>query len=330
MKGRRETAVNKTALLILLVYFAMAGSIFASDWLSSEKPVVGEKIVPIMLSVVLLAPLWIWYRSFRKHAVLSNQIGKEVKNSIWLGVLALFFLAMAVRLPSILLFANAYEKTPLIYLVVLTVILVKKEKLGLYGVRTERFGRSLAIGLVYYLSFELVGFVALNAMTFAYAGQAFYGSFDLASFLLVFPFMTFCVGISEEGLFRGFMQTRFNMAYGWKKAVFTQAALFGLWHFAWHLSPLDFEGMALHILSAFLIGLIFGYFYHVSKMLTPLILAHGLVDSVPYGLVTNQAIAPEESPFILMQLIAAAVSLIALAVSTKFLANKIRTNQEMI
>jgi membrane protease YdiL (CAAX protease family) len=316
--------VNKTVLLILLVYFAVAGFVFAGDWLSSEEPVVGEKIVPVMLSVVLLAPLWIWYRSFRKHAALSNQIGKKEKNSTWLGVLALFFLAMAVRLPSILLFGNAYEKTPLIYLVVLTVILVEKEKLGLYGVTRERLGRSLAVGLVYFLAFELTGFFVLNAMTFAYAGQAFYGSFNFVSFLLVFPFMTFCVGISEEGLFRGFMKTRFNTVYGWKRAVFIQAVLFGLWHFVWHLSPLDLEGMALHIFSAFLIGLIFGYFYYISKTLTPLILAHGLVDSIPYGLVASQAIAIEESPFIIMQLLADVISLIALAVSTKFLANKIR------
>jgi membrane protease YdiL (CAAX protease family) len=86
--------------------------------------------------------------------------------------------------------------------------------------------------------------------------------------------------------------------------------------------------MILHVLSTFLFGLIFGYFYHASKTLIPLILAHGLVDSIPYGLITNPNIAPEESPFFFMQLIAAVVSLIALAVSTKFLANKIRTTSE--
>jgi membrane protease YdiL (CAAX protease family) len=316
--------VNKTTLPILLVYFALAGLVFASDWLSSEEPVLGEKVVPVMLSLVLLAPLWIWYRSFRKHAVLSDRIHKEEKGSAWLGVIALFFIAMAIRVPSILLFGNVYEKTPLIYLIVLTIIFVKKEELGLYGFRTERFGRSLAVGLVYYLAFELTGFFVLNALTFAYAGQAFYTSFDPVSFSLVFPFMTFCVGISEESLFRGFMQTRFNTVQGWKRAVLAQAVLFGLWHLAWHLSPLDLGGMALHIFSTFLIGLIFGYFYHISKTLTPLILAHGLVDSVPYGLVTSQAIPQQEIPFIVMQLIAKVVSLIALAVSTKFLANKIR------
>lgn len=317
--------MRKVALLVLLVYFSIIGVIFASDWLFPQEPVMGEKIVPTMLSMALLVPLLVWYRSFRKRAVLSSQIGKEEKNCILLGILALFFLAMVVRLPSVLLFGNVYEKTPLIYLVVLAIILVKKESLGLYGFRTERFGKALVVGLVYYLVYELAGFLILNAMTFVYAGQAFYVSFNLVSFLLVFPFMTFCVGISEEGLFRGFMQTRLNTAYSWKSAIFIQAVLFGLWHFVWHLSPLDLGGMALHILSTFLFGLILGYFYHISKTLTPLILTHGLVDSIPYGLITNQAIASGESPFPFMQLIASAVSLIALAVSTKFLPNKTRT-----
>jgi membrane protease YdiL (CAAX protease family) len=317
--------MRKTALLILLVYFAVAGLIFASDWFSPEKPLAGEKITPMIFSVVLLIPLFVWYRYLRKNTVLSQKMGKAEKNSIWLGILALFFLAMAVRLPSVLLFGNVYEKTPLIFLIVLTVILLKKENPGLYGFRSEKFGRALLVGLIYYLVYGLVGFFILNTVTFAYVGQALYEGINFVSFLLVFPFMIFCVGMSEESLFRGFMQTRLGIIYSWKDAIFIQAGLFGVWHFVWHLSPLDFGGMMVHIFYAFVVGLIFGYFYHISKTLTPLILAHGLIDSVPYGLVTSQAIAPEQGLFPLMQLIALVVSLIILAVSTKFLADKIRT-----
>lgn len=317
--------MRKTALLILLVYFAVAGLIFASDWFSPERPLTGEKITPMIFSVVLLIPLFVWYRYSRKSTVLLQKMGKAEKNSIWLGILALFFLAMVVRLPSVLLFGNVYEKTPLIFLIVLTVILLKKENPELYGFRSEKFGRALLVGLIYYLAYGLISFFILNAMTFAYLGQTFYEGFNLVSFLLVFPFMTFCVGISEESLFRGFMQTRLGIVYSWKDAMFIQAVLFGVWHFVWHLSPLDFGGMTVHILYAFIVGLIFGYFYHISKTLTPLILTHGLIDSVPYGLITSQAITPEQGLFPILQLIALVVSLIVLLVSTKFLANRIRT-----
>jgi membrane protease YdiL (CAAX protease family) len=320
--------MNKTVLQVLVIYFAVAGLIFASDWLSTQRLATDEKIVPFMFSVVLLVPLFVWYRSFRKRAVLSRQVGKAETGAVLISVFALFFLAMVVRLPSMLLFKNVYEKTPLIYLVVLTIILVKKESLGLYGFRTKRFEGALIVGLIYYLVYELSGFFALSAMTFAYAGQPFYVGYNPAPALLVFPFMTFCVGISEEALFRGFMQTRLSTIYSWKRAVLIQAVLFGLWHFVWHLSPLDFGGMILHISSTFLFGLVFGYFYHISENLTPLILAHGLVDSVPYGLIKNSSLAFEESPFLLMGIIAFIVSIVALAVSTRCLAKRIENPSE--
>jgi membrane protease YdiL (CAAX protease family) len=316
--------MNKTAVVVLLIYFGIAGLIFASDWLSTVRLATGEKIVPFMFSVVLLAPLLVWYYLFRKHAVLSQQMGKVNKNAILVGVFVLFFLAMCVRLPSILLFGNVYEKTPLIFLIVLIILLVMKESLGLYGFRTERFGRALLIGLVYYLVYDLTGFFVLNAMTVASTGQLFYVNYDPVPFLLVFPFMAFCVGISEEGLFRGFMQTRLSTVYDWKNAVYIQALLFGFWHFVWHISPFDFVGMILHISSTFFFGLVFGYFYHISRNLTPLILAHGLVDSVPYGFVQNQNLTALEFPSFIIQMTSFAVSIIALAISTKFLAEKIK------
>jgi membrane protease YdiL (CAAX protease family) len=37
----------------------------------------------------------------------------------------------------------------------------------------------------------------------------------------------------------------------------------------------------------FLVGLLFGYFYHKARSLTPLVFAHGLWDSVPQGIVDN-------------------------------------------
>jgi membrane protease YdiL (CAAX protease family) len=96
------------------------------------------------------------------------------------------------------------------------------------------------------------------------------------------------VGISEEGLFRGYVQThleKFHMS----GAILAQAALFGIWHFVWNLSPLDPLGMVRYVGFTFFIGLLFGYFYSKSRNLVPLILAHGLWNSVPSGIVTSVA-----------------------------------------
>jgi membrane protease YdiL (CAAX protease family) len=102
------------------------------------------------------------------------------------------------------------------------------------------------------------------------------------------PFQTLLVGISEEGLFRGYIQTHLQKFYAWK-AIFIQAILFGFWHFVWNLYPFNPFAMAQYIATTFFIGLLFGYFYSKAKNLVPLILTHGLWNSFPAGVVENSA-----------------------------------------
>ncbi len=145
------------------------------------------------------------------------------------------------------------------------------------------------LGLVYYVIFGLLPYILLGAAFFVLEGQMLVKSFNLVSFLFVLPFMTFGVGISEEGLFRGYMQTRLSQVYSTRTAILLQAFLFGLWHFIWHVSPLNWLGMLTHVGSTFMVGLLFGYFYGAYSNLTPLVLTHGLVNSVPYGFVESQS-----------------------------------------
>jgi len=107
--------------------------------------------------------------------------------------------------------------------------------------------------------------------------------YDFTLFLLAMPFMTLCVGISEEGFFRGYMQTHFQKLYSPATAILIQAVFFGVWHFVWNLNPFDPFGMAMYVATTFFIGLIFGYFYSKARNLVPLILTHGLWNSVLSG-----------------------------------------------
>ncbi|RLG99214.1 hypothetical protein DRO19_02905 [Candidatus Bathyarchaeota archaeon] len=56
-----------------------------------------------------------------------------------------------------------------------------------------------------------------------------------------------------------------------------------MWHFVGHVYPLNVSGMLIRVLSAFVIGVLFGFFYSIAKKLIPLILVHGLIDSFPSG-----------------------------------------------
>jgi len=227
----------------------------------------------------------------------------------------------------VLVLGMAYEKTAVVYLVVLTVVLVKRNRLGIYGFRTERFARSLLVGLAYYLAFAVPLFVMFFGLTYAFAGKLPFTSYDPLPDLYVFPFMTFCVGVSEEGLFRGFMQTRLSKVYSEKKALWTQALLFGIWHFVWHISPFNPSGMIAHVFYTFIFGLVFGYFYKESGNLLPLILAHGLVDTVfAYGAVPNPELEQTGTLILGSQALSFVVAMTILALCTKYLAKKARFN----
>jgi len=278
---------RKEFFKILVVYFLVSSLILASN-LVPLGCLGGLDILPSLFSVLFLIPLWIWHTKGLKKTPLSKQIKDEPRQMVLLWVLALFFLALVVRIPSVLLFGMAYEKTPLIYLVVLSIVVLMKNEVSVFGFRADSFGRALLLGAVYYLIFDFSSLILMGAAFYVLEGQLLIEGFNLLPVLFTMPFMTFCVGISEEGLFRGYMQTRLSQVFSNKKAIFLQALLFGLWHFVWHVSPLDWLGMLGHIGSTFMFGLLFGYFYGIAHNLTPLVLAHGLVDSVPLGFVQNQ------------------------------------------
>jgi len=308
---------------ILVIYFAVAGLIFASNLVSIES-IEDASVVPVLLSVLLLIPLWIWHRNHRQKASLSKQIQDEPKRSILFWIFAFFILAMIVRIPSVLLFANPYEKTPLIYLLVLVIVVLMKNDVSIFGFKTSKFGRALLLGTLYFLLFSLLPQILTGATFYMLQGQMLIKGFNPLPFVFAMPFMTLCVGISEEGLFRGYMQTRLSRVFSSRKAIFFQALLFGLWHFIWHVSPLDWFGMLMHVGDTFIIGLLFGYFYSVASNITPLVLAHGLNNSVLQGFIENpNAKATLESlPMftqLLFYIIPYAISWAVTLASTKFL-----------
>jgi membrane protease YdiL (CAAX protease family) len=228
---------------------------------------------------------------------------------------------MVVRVPLVLILGMSYEKTAVIYLLVLFAPLVRGLSLGSLGFKGNRILRSLLIGVAYYVLYALAMFGTFFISVYALSGQLVVLNYDPIPALIVFPFMTFCVGVSEEGLFRGFMQTRLEKIFSERRALLIQAVLFGLWHFVWHISPLNYLGMFTHVLTTFIFGLIFGQFYRISRSLAPLILAHGLVDAVGYGAVFNPEVAEASLLMMGSQALSFAVGMLVLALSTKSLAN---------
>ncbi|RLI22269.1 hypothetical protein DRO54_01515 [Candidatus Bathyarchaeota archaeon] len=272
--------MRRTALL-LMAYAVVSLIIFVSAEISQSE------LFPVTFSFVFLVLIYLWYEFFVDKERLSEEVPQISVVSAWTLVFGLFFLSMLVRVPSVLLYGQPYEKIIVIYLTVLTMVLILNCKPSVFGFKSEKFGRALIIGAVYYFIFEFSAKIVQFILFFLLKGQFYLVGFNLLPFLAMFPFMTFCVGISEEGLFRGLMQTLLQKFYGVRFSILVQSALFGFWHFVWHLYPLDLVGMLVHVLSTFVIGALFGFFYSIAENLVPLILVHGLIDSFSYGYIFN-------------------------------------------
>ena len=81
----------------------------------------------------------------------------------------------------------------------------------------------------------------------------------------------------EEGLFRGVLQSRLARLIGWARANFIQALLFGLWHLVWpkyYTKTIFNLYAARYVAYTFVFGLLMGYIFQHTRLLTIPILIH--------------------------------------------------------
>jgi hypothetical protein len=173
--------------------------------------------------------------------------------------------------------------------VILTVVLIEKTDVSAFGLKTKRMDRALLFGLAYFALFSFLPGLILNLLTYLFLNQLMIQSYDFSSFLLVMPFMV-CVGISEEILFRGYMQTHLERFYSPRRANLFQGLLFGFWHIVWYVSTPDILYMAGYVTTTFVIGLFYGYLYSKARNIVPLIVAHGLHNSLFRGVMLDEAV----------------------------------------
>jgi hypothetical protein len=95
------------------------------------------------------------------------------------------------------------------------------------------------------------------------------------------------VGPAEEALFRGYIQSRLNEAWGrpyrffgvrWGWGLVIASMLFGLWHVVWR--PLA-GGAWPHGMWSFFVGLLFGYVRERSDSIVPASVLHSVMNYLP-------------------------------------------------
>lgn len=304
---------------VSFAYFIITGLIYATTLQTSS-------FMPFFLSTALLVPLFLWYRE--TSASLSSILNVQ-KRLAWIEVLALFLFTLAIRLYVTISAISLPLEAPLVYLVILTIVLIKGNTLDIYGFKMKSFAKSLLIGLAYCLTYGLPFFATFSGLIFVFTGQLAFSVYNVFTALVYFPFMTLCVGVSEEGLFRGFMQTRLAKVYSKNTALLVQALLFGAWQLVIFVSPLNVIGMIVYISQTFAFGLISGLFYKKSGNLIPLILTNGLMNTTILFAANRFEIYETEPLFSIILGVSISIGLIVQVIFTKYLANRARVETEM-
>ena len=111
----------------------------------------------------------------------------------------------------------------------------------------------------------------------------------LVGILITIIYFYLFVALSEETLFRGYIQTRLNSVFGrpnhffgisWGWGLIISSVLFGLWHLGWKPGTLEWP----HVLWTVFAGLIFGLVREKSESIIAPAILHGILNYGPQAI----------------------------------------------
>jgi membrane protease YdiL (CAAX protease family) len=114
-------------------------------------------------------------------------------------------------------------------------------------------------------------------------------STKLGSVIAAIIYFYLFVALSEETLFRGYIQSRLNSVFGrpkhflgvsWGWGLIISSVFFGLWHLGWKPGTLEWP----HVLWTMFAGLIFGFVREKSKGVIAPALLHGIMNYGPQAI----------------------------------------------
>jgi membrane protease YdiL (CAAX protease family) len=111
----------------------------------------------------------------------------------------------------------------------------------------------------------------------------------LGSVIVAVIYFYLFVALSEEILFRGYIQSRLNSVFGrprhifgirWGWGLIVSSVLFGLWHWGWNPEMFKWS----HVLWTMLAGLIFGIVREKSESVIAPAILHGIMNYGPQAI----------------------------------------------
>lgn len=183
-------------------------------------------------------------------------------------------------------FANGLiSETFMLLLAVLLLAIFKR--LNVLKPKVKGFGKGLLVGGVIVVESAIMLSVYFGLGRYLVDGQLQERGKMMASGLqvsLVVINMLF-VGLAEEGMFRGLLQTEVldyigrNSENRIRLGIIITSILFGAWHITNAIHPdISLEAAFIQAVNAISLGILFGVIYHRSNNLWAAVVVHGLMD----------------------------------------------------
>lgn len=258
--------------LVVGIYFATVFVVFTVGFAADD-------VAQTISSLVLLGVL----------VLIVQRIGLDVRKAeppthIFARHLIIFVIAMVGRYLFIAFFKNPFEKTPILYLTLLTALWVEGRTLRSLGVSGSRWGRNVLAGLLLgVVCYYLIQVIYISGARLMGDSSATFAStsYDAVGVLRIVVSSFLLSSLSEEMLFRGYLQGGVRNVIGSGNALVYSAVLFGLWHTVWGIPFIDepvFAAVyaASYMLFAGLFGIVVGVAYRSTGSLILPIFIHGL------------------------------------------------------
>ena len=206
----------------------------------------------------------------------------KLKKSMLAGIFLLFFLLLVnFHLKLFIPFSAVFWVSRIYFWIVLAAIVfyarkVEKQNFLLYEEQKYHFSKALLMAILVVIVM-IFGMAFLNSILIFFGlsqepsqeTKTVYSLFEGNYLLLIFTCIT--AGVTEEFLFRGYLQTRLERLFNKTWAgILISALVFGIMHISWN----NF----FHIVGSFWIGLVLAYFYYKYRNIKILIFLHIFYD----------------------------------------------------
>ena len=148
--------------------------------------------------------------------------------------------------------------------------IIKKEKLNSMGISSTNFIKSFNLGIISGITFLI--------LIYLFERKNDINIYSLENYKIFLEY--FIVAVSEEILFRGFLQNKLVKWLGNMKGVILAALIFSLFHFPQRVlvQGLEYSDAILYCFALFPLSLIFGYIMHKSQNIIGISIFHTFIN----------------------------------------------------